>query len=123
MEEQIFDKSNGLWYEPRNGCYYPCLAAPEERHIGVWGRQHEQSLQEYRPTIYHSLLLSGKLNAYLVNIDQQTQEQYEQLIEQMKQAHGITEELKAADPMAWVGRMNTVQSCVKEIINTETIFA
>lgn len=123
MEKQIFDKRNGLWYELRNGYYYPCLAAPEERHIGVWGRQHEQYLQEYRPTIYHSLLLSGKLNAYLVNIDQQAQEQYEQLIEQMKQAHGITEELKAADPMAWVGRMNNVQVCAKEIVSVEIIFA
>lgn len=123
MEKQIFGKSNGLWYELRNGCYYPCLAAPEEWHIGIWGRQHEQYLQEYRPTIYHSLLLSGKLSAYLVNIDQQAQEQYEQLIEQMKRAHGITEELKAADPMAWVGRMNNVQVCAKEIVSTEIIFA
>jgi hypothetical protein len=71
MEKKIFVKSNGLWYELRNGCYYPCLAAPAERHIGKWGRQHEQYFREYRLTIYHSLLLSGKLNAYLADVDQQ----------------------------------------------------
>ena len=102
MEKKIFDKSNGLWYELRNGCYYPCLTVPEEekRPIGIWGQQHEQYLKEHRQIVYNTLLLSGKLNAYLADIDRQAQERHEVLIEQMKAAHGITEDLKAVDLLA-----------------------
>ena len=126
MENQLFDETNGLWYELKDGYYDPCLTVSEEEKqpIGLWGRQHKQYLKEqHRPIIYNSLQLNGKLNAYLAHIDQQAQERYELLVKQMKQARGITEGLKAADPMSWVGRMNTIQSCVKDIINTETVFA
>ena len=124
MEKKIFDKSNGLWYELRNGYYYPCPTVPEEekRPIGIWGQQHEQYLKEHRQIVYNTLLLSGKLNAYLADIDRQAQERYEVLIEQMKAAHGITEDLKAVDLLAWVGRMNNAQACAREIVNNEIIY-
>ena len=102
MEKRFFDETNGLWYELRDGYYYPCLTVPEEekRPIGIWGQQHEQYLKEHRQIVYNTLLLSGKLNAYLADIDRQAQERYEVLIEQMKAAHGITEDLKAVDLLA-----------------------
>lgn len=124
MEKQFFDEANGLWYELGDGYYYPCLTVPEEekRPIGIWGQQHEQYLKEHRQIVYNTLLLSGKLNAYLADIDRQAQERYEVLIEQMKAAHGITEDLKAVDLLAWVGRMNNVQACAREIVNNEIIY-
>lgn len=108
MENQFFDETNGLWYELRDGYYCPCLTVSEDEKqpIGLWGRQHKQYLKEHRPIIYNSLQLNGKLNAYLAHIDQQAQERYELLVKQMKQARGITEGLKATNPLTWAGRMN-----------------
>lgn len=125
MEKRVFNESNGLWYELRNGCYYPRLTVQDEEKqpIGVWGRQHERYLKEHRQIVYNSLLLSGKLNTYLADIDRQAQERYEVLIEQMKDAHGITEGLKAMDPLAWVRRMNNIQASAKKIVNDEIIFS
>lgn len=124
MEKQIFDEASGLLYELRNGYYYPCLTAPEESSppIGMWGRQHEQHLKEHRQIVYNSLLLSGKFNAYLADIDRHAQERYEVLIEQMKWVRGITEDLKASDPLTWVGRMNNIQTCARDVVNSEIIF-
>ena len=74
-------------------------------------------------TLYTSLQLSGKLNSYLADIDQQAQERLDTIIRQMAEAQGITEALKAADPMAWVGQMNNIQVCAREIVNAELIYA
>lgn len=125
MEKQIFDETNGLWYELKDGYYYPCLTTPEESDlpINVWGRQHERYLKEHRHIVYNSLLLSGKLNACLADIDRQAQEQYELLINQMKRSRGIAEDLKATDPLTWVRRMNNAQACAREIVNNEIIYS
>jgi hypothetical protein len=124
MDKYIFDESNGLWYELRGDCYFPCLTLPaeEERPIGVLGQRHKRYLMEHKQAVYTALLLDGKLNSYLADIDQQAQELLDTLVEQMKQAQGITEQLKAADPMAWVGRMNHIQACAMEVVNSEIIY-
>ena len=124
MEKRFFDETNGLWYELGDGYYYPCPTVSEEekRPISIWGQQHEQYLKEHRQIVYNTLLLSGKLNAYLADIDRQAQEQYVILINQMKQSRGITEDLKATDPLTWVGRMNNAQACAREIVNNEIIY-
>ena len=124
MVNQFFDETNGLWYELKDGYYYPCLtvSADEKQPIGLWGRQHKQYLKEHRPIIYNSLQMNGKLNAYLAHIDQQAQERYELLVKQMKQARGITEGLKATNPLTWAGRMNNAQACAREIVNNEIIY-
>lgn len=124
MEKRFFDETNGLWYELGDGYYYPCPTVSEEekRPISIWGQQHEQYLKEHRQIVYNTLLLSGKLNAYLADIDRQAQEQYELLINQMKQSRGITEDLKATDPLTWAGRMNNAQACAREIVNNEIIY-
>jgi hypothetical protein len=72
MEKYIFDESNGLWYELRGDYYFPCLTLPneEERPIGLWGQRHRRYLRECKRAAYTSLLLSGKLNRYLADIDQ-----------------------------------------------------
>lgn len=125
MEKYIYDESNGLWYERQGDYYLSCLSLPEEekRPIGLWGQRHLRYIREYRKALYTSLQLSGKLNGYLADIDQQAQERLDTIIRQMAEAQGITEALKAADPMAWVGQMNYIQSVATEIVNAEVIFA
>lgn len=124
MEKYIYDESNGLWYE-RQGYYIPCLSLPEEeeRPIGLWGQRHLRYIREYRKALYTSLQLSGKLNSYLADIDRQAEDMFSRLVGQIAQAQGITEALKAADPMAWVGRMNNIRASAIEIVNTEIVFA
>ena len=80
-------------------------------------------LREYRKVTYINLLTSGRLNSYLADIDRQAQERFERLIEQMKQAQGITEQRKAENALKWTGRMNNIRACAMEIVNKEIIFA
>lgn len=99
------------------------LSAEEERPIGIWGQRHKRYLKEYKNVTYTTLLISGKLNSYLVDINEQAQERLETLIEQMKQAQGVTEQLKAENAFEWIGRMNNIRACAVEIVNTEIIYA
>ena len=122
MDKYIFNETNGLWYELISDYYFPCLTVPteEEQPVGVWGQRHKRYLKEHRPALYNALLLSGKLNSFLADIDQQAQERMDTIIQQM--AQGITEVMKAADPMAWVGRMNNIQKCAREMVGEEIIY-
>ena len=101
----------------------PDLELPQEsRPIGRWGRVRREYLREHKPIQYNCLLLSGKLWTYLAYLNEQTQDRLERIIEQMKIAEGITEALKASDPMAWVGAMNNIRARAEEIIREELIF-
>ena len=80
-------------------------------------------LKQYRKVTYTNLLTSGRLNTYLADIDRQAQERLERLIEDMKQAQGITEQLKAENALEWTGRMNNIRACAMEIVNEEIIYA
>ena len=110
MKKTIFEEIGGTYI--RHGDYLiPCLTLPEEeeqRFIGVWGQRHLRYLKEYRRSVYLNLLTSGKLNDYLADIEEQAQERFERVVEQMKQARGITEQLKAENQMEWVARMNNI---------------
>ena len=108
----------------RSGDYFiPNLTLQEEtRPIGKWGRMHREYLREYQPIRYNSLLLSGELWTYLADLNQQAQDRLERMIDQMKMAERVTEELKAADPMAWVGAMNNIRNRAEEIILQELIY-
>ncbi len=125
MDKYIFDKNNGLWYELVDDYYLPCLTVPaeEEQPVGVWGQRHRRYLKEYRPAFYNALLLSGKLNGYLADIDQRAQELFDAIIQQMALAQGITERLKATDQMVWVGKMNNLRASATEIVTTEIIYS
>ena len=92
MDKYIYDENNGLWYELQGEYYLPCLTLPpeEEKPIGIWGQRHKRYLKEHRKATYATLLTNGKLNTYLAETDRQAQERFERLIEQMKQAQGIT---------------------------------
>ena len=107
----------------RVGDYYiPDLTLPEEpRPMGKWGRMHREYLKEHKLIQYNCLLLSGKLWTYLADLNEQAQDRLDRIIEQMKTSEGITEDLKANDPMAWVGTMNNIRNRAEEIILQELI--
>ena len=123
MKKTIFEEIGGTYI--RHGDYLiPCLTLPEEeqRFIGVWGQRHLRYLKEYRRSVYLNLLTSGKLNDYLADIEEQAQERFERIVEQMKRAQGIIEQLKAENQMEWVARMNNIQACAREIVDKELIY-
>lgn len=103
--------------------YIPDLKLPEEnRPIGKWGRMHRNYLKEHHPILYNDLILSCKLWTYLADLNQQAQERLETTIDQMTVVEGVTERLKAADPIAWVQRMNSICARAEEIIREELIY-
>ncbi len=95
----------------------------KERTIGLFGQRHLRYLREHRKVTYIHLLTSGRFNSYLAEIDGQAQERFEWLIEQMKQAQGITEQLKPENALEWVGHMNNIRACAMEIVEKEIIYA
>ena len=125
MEKYITDERTGLKCE-LVGDYYIIAGddEPEEEQkpIGIWGQRHLRYLKNYRKVLYTNLLTSGKLNIYLADIDNQAEEVFERLTRQMAIAEGVTEQLKADNQMAWVGRMNNIRNRATEIINTKIIY-
>ena len=102
--------------------YIPDIGLPKEtRPIGRWGRMHRDYIKEHNPIRFNDLCLSGELWAYLADLNEQAQSRLELIIEQMKAAEGVTEELKAADQMAWVGAINSIRNRAEEIILREMI--
>ena len=124
MKKHIYDESNGLWYELIGDYYIPVLtlSSDEQRPIGKWGRMHRDYIKERRSILFDDLVLSVQLWTYLADLNEQAQERLSLIIEQMKTSEGVTEELKAADQMAWVGAMNSIRNRAEEIILREMIY-
>lgn len=126
MEKYITDERMGLKYE-LVGDYYIIAGddEPEEEQkpIGIWGQRHLRYLKNHRKVLYANLLTSGKLNNCLANIDRQAEEMFERLVMQMAAAEGITEQLKSADQMVWISKMNNIRNRATEIVNTEIIYS
>jgi len=123
MEKYITDERTGLKYE-LVGDYYLVVGddEPEEdQPIGVWGQRHLRHLKRHHKVIYANLLTSGKLPEYLADIDRQAEEMFEQLVKQLAAMECVTEQLKAADQMEWVRRMNSIRNRAVEIVNTKLI--
>ena len=109
MTKTIFEEMGGTYTQ--DGDYLlPDLKLPEEEQqpIGVWGQRHWRYLKEHHRATYATLLTSGKLNSYLADIDRQAEAMFLRLVKQMAEAEGVTETLKAANQMEWVGRMNKI---------------
>ena len=124
MAQTIFEEMGGT-YTQVGDYLLPDLKLPEEEQqpIGVWGQRHRRYLKEHRRATYATLLTSGKLNSYLADIDRQAAVMFSRLVKQMAEAEGVTEKLKAADPMEWVGRMNNIRSRAMEMVNNDLIYA
>ena len=125
MEKYIYNGNNDLWYELQGDYYIPCLVLDEEESqpIGMWGRKRLDYIKKHRQAVYMTLLVSGKLNSYLVEVDNQASEMFVLLMKQLAEKEGITEQLKAQDQLAWVGAMNNIRNTAEEIVNTEVLFA
>lgn len=118
-----YTHENGIDYILAGNYYIPMLVLPvESRPIGRWGRMHQNYLKEYHTGYYNNLLLSGKLWTYLADLNEQAQERLETIIEQMKAAEGVTEELKRTSQMDWVRSMNGIRNRAEEIICSELIY-
>ena len=122
MEKCTFEQMGGTYYQ--EGDYFlPNLAVPESVPVGVWGQRRRRYLREHRKALYNALLLSGELDSHLADINQQAEDMFSQLVKQMAEQEGITEQLKAKNQMEWVGQMNNIRNRVEEIICNELIFA
>ena len=122
MEKIIHDEKNGLDYKLVGDYYIPCLKAPEAPKVGRFGMLYRDYLRTHKRVTYSGLMLSGKLKEHIEDIDRQAQDLFSQLVEQMKQAEGITEQLKAANQMKWIGMMNNIRNRAEEIVKSEVLF-
>ena len=122
-EKYITDEHTGLKYE-LVGDYYLIAGEDESEQepIGIWGQRHRRYLKEHRRVRYANLLTSGKMNAYLADIDRQAEELFLRLEKQTADAEGITEKLKASDQMEWVGRMNSCRDRASETVYHQVIY-
>ena len=111
-------------YEEREGYLYPDLVLFDQKKviIGRWGQKHKRFLKKSSKLTYFRLLTSGKLAAYLAEIDEQAQDMFDMIVRQTKEVRGITEELKAADPMEGVRQMNCIMNMAEEFVLDELIY-
>ena len=125
MDKFIYNETNGLWYELQGDYYLPCLKLPKEesRHIGVWGQRHLRYLKQHRKVLYSELLISGKLNDYLADLNEQAEEMFSRLVKQLAEKEGLTEALKAENQMLWVQKMNNIHNAAMEVVSNDLIYA
>lgn len=122
MEKSTFGQMGGT-YRQEGDYLLPNLTVPESTPIGIWGQRRKRYLREHRGSRYTALLLGGKLDAHIIEIDQQAQEMFSRLIEQMAGQEGITELLKQENQMEWVRRMNNIRNRAEEIITRKLTLA
>ena len=121
MQERITE--NGIDYVLVGDYYLPQLEYPKaERHIGRWGRMRKRYLQEHRPVLYNQLILTGKLQTHLADVNEQAEERLDRIIDQMAKSEGVTEALKSADQMEWVQRMNSIRARAEELIQADLVY-
>ena len=123
MEKHITDTKTGISYTLHGDHYLPDLSLPaeEEIPIGVWGQRHAAFLKKHQRSVYDEFFFSGKLNAYLAQIDRDTQDMFDLLVRQLAEQEGVTETLKAENQMEWVQCMNSIHNRATEIVNHELI--
>jgi len=125
MEKHIMGEYGISYTLGEDGLYYPDLYLPEETEypIGKYGMMRRTYLKEHRKGMYLELVLAGKLNEHLHQIDEECHQMMDdRLVEQMKEQQGVTEELKMQDQMAWVGKMNNIIACAEEIVVREVVY-
>ncbi len=123
MKKTIFEEMGGTFVKV--GDYYlPELALPpeEEKPIGIWGQRHLQYLKEYKQFVYMNLLTSGRLNDYLASVDEQAEDMFSRLVTEYADRQEVTEQLKAENQLLWIGKINAIQACVREVVNSEMIY-
>ena len=124
MKNTTYNEHSHILYTLQGDYYLPDLKLPaeEQKPVGIWGQRHMRYLKQHRKLLYYNLLTGGKLNGYLYELDKQAEEMFFRLVKQMSEREGLTERLKAENPMEWVKRMNSVRSAAAETVNAELIF-
>lgn len=121
--KSIFEQIGGTYTKQGDYCLPNLYLQPdEERPIGVWGQRRLNYLKHHRKVLYFNLLTSGKLHSHLADTEEQAQELFSRLVKEYAEKEGVTEQLKSADQMVWVRRMNNIRSRVTEVVNAEVIF-
>ena len=124
MTDTLFEQLGGT-YTQVGDYLLPDLSLPVEKepgNIGVWALRRKRYLKQHHKVLYYNLLTSGKLHSYLADIEEQAQQLFLRLVKELAEKEGVTEKLKAADQMAWVGRMNNIRNQATEIVNEEVVF-
>ena len=113
-----------ITYTQQGDFLLPDLKLPEQPkvEIGIFGKRHLRYLERNRKILYTNMLTKGKLTAYLADIDEQAENMFDQLVRQLAEREGVTEQLKAEDMMQWVGRMNNIRSRVEEVVMREYVY-
>lgn len=124
MDKTIFEQMDGT-YTMQGDYYLPDLTLPpeEERPIGVWAQRRRQYLKQYHKILYYNLLTSGKLQSHLADVEEEAQTLFLRLVKQYTEREGVTEQLKAENPMEWVQKMNNIRNRVAETVCADLIFA
>ena len=123
LRKKIHDDNNGLDYVLVGDYYLPVLSLPEEtRPIGCWGMLRKEYLKEHKSGMYSCLLLTARLDSHLADVNKQAQERFELIEAQMRSAEGVTEDLKAQNPMEWVRRANNIRNRAQEIVLNELVY-
>ena len=124
MANTIFEQTGGTYTQVGDYILPDLLPAEEEKeaNIGVWGMRHKRYLKQNHKVRYYNLLTSGKLNSYLVDIEQQAQHLFSRLVNDLAEKENVTEELKSTDMMLWVQKMNNIRNRATEIVNAELIY-
>lgn len=121
--ESIFEQIGGA-YTLQGDYRLPNLTLPaeEERPIGVWGQRRLRYLKQHHKVLYYNLLTSGKLHSHLADVEEEAQIFFSRLVKEYAEKEGVTEQLKSADQMAWVRRMNNIRERATEIVNADVVF-
>ena len=124
MKKTIFDEMGGTYTQVGDYMLPDLLPAEEEKeaNIGVWAMRHKRYLKQNHKVLYYNLLTSGKLNSYLVDIEQHAQDLFLRLVKDLAEKENITEELKSTDMMLWVQKMNNIRNRATEIVNADLIY-
>ena len=125
MTNTIFEKTGGTYTKVGDYMLPDLLPAEEEKeaNIGVWAMRHKRYLEQNHKVLYYNLLTSGKLTAYLANIEEQASNMFSRLVNDLAEEENVTEELKATDMMLWVQRMNSIRIRATEVVNVDLIYA
>ncbi|MBR1534294.1 MAG: TnpV protein [Ruminococcus sp.] len=125
MKGTFTDSKTGIRYELQGDYYLPCLKLPESdnRPIGIWGQRRRRYLKEHHRILYYNLLTRGKLHDHLADINEEAEEMFTQLVRQLSEKEGVTEQLKAENQMLWVQKMNNIRNRTTEIVIAEIIMA
>ena len=124
MANTIFEQTGGTYTQVGDYMLPDLLPAEEEKeaNIGIWAMRHKRYLKQHHKVLYYNLLTSGKLNSYLVDIEQQAQDLFSRLVKDLAEKENVTENLKATDQMLWVRKMNNIRNRATEIVNADIIY-